>query len=37
MPENYKFTFYIVYNAPKGTPAKYENGVPVFQFHHQVC
>ncbi|MBE0380138.1 hypothetical protein PPRY_b0420 [Pseudoalteromonas prydzensis ACAM 620] len=30
IPENYKGTFYIVYNAPKGTPAKYENGVPVF-------
>lgn len=30
IPENYKGTFYIIYNAPKGTPAKYENGVPVF-------
>ena len=30
IPENYKGTFYIVYNAPKGTSAKYENDVPVF-------
>ena len=31
IPESYKGTFYIIYNAPKGQPAKYENGSTIFE------
>jgi hypothetical protein len=31
IPESYTGTFYIIYNVPKGSPSKYENGVPIFE------
>ena len=31
IPEEYKGTFYIIYNVPKGQPAKYENGSAIFE------